>query len=484
MIKKISLTICLTIAAAVLLAAPNYPKPTGHVNDFANIMSAGIRQQLESQLRDYKEKTSIELAVVTVASLEGEVIEDYTLGIAQSWGVGDKKKDNGIVLLIAPNERKMRIEVGYGMEPDLTDGQCGSILRNVITPYFKESVNLPTVEKNAKLTEGIVAGVGAILNGLGNTPFQARLEERRVAAEKAAAERKLQDAQTAAFLSIAVPVVLVIIVLIVIVLLVDKWKVRRDDLKALYNKNGRSLKSCEDDIKRAEQEVPKACIKLEQLQKDNPKDVWAELENRFKKLPTDIENQKKKLASLQKEYQDSDWRSSEEIYNGIEVLLAAVSVSVGLLEAVANKIQEVSDAKAKSAKLIDSLPESIKAARKELDDKDVKDKSRKYLDQADDKYKKAKDLANNQSVNWLIVVVLLAEALALVANAKSQAKSDREDAEEERHPRRHSSDDSYASSPSYSSSSSWSSSDSSSGSSSFGGFGGGSFGGGGASGSW
>jgi len=90
-------------------------------------------------------------------------VEEYSLGLAQSWGVGDKKKDNGIVLLIAPNERKMRIEVGYGMEPDLTDGQCGRIIRDVIIPYFKESVNLPMEAKNNKLTEGIIAGVNTIL---------------------------------------------------------------------------------------------------------------------------------------------------------------------------------------------------------------------------------------------------------------------------------------------------------------------------------
>lgn len=486
MIKKISLVACSVFVAVVLFAAPNYSKPVGHVNDFANIMSDESKQQLESQLWDYREKTSIELAVVTVPSLEGLTVEEYSLGLSQVWGVGDKKKDNGIVLLIAPNERKMRIETGYGIEPDLTDAQCGRIIRDVIIPYFKESVNQPNdVAKNAKLTGGIIAGVNAILAGLGDTPFEARIEERRIAAEKTAAEQKLRDEQITAFFAVAVPMVLVIGVLMVIVVLIYSWNARRNRLKKLYIENTHSLKICEDSIKEAERELPKAHVKLEQLQKDNPKEVWADLENGLKKLPANIESQKKKLASLREEHQNSDWRNSEEVYGKIIIPLSAISVSLGFLGSVANKIVEINNAKVRSAKLIDSIPDSIKTARKELDNKDVKDKSRKYLNQADDKYNKAKSLSDNQSINWLIVFALLAEALSLITSAKSQAESDKEDAEEERNPKpRQSSDDSYGSSSySSSSSSSWSSSNSSS-SSSFGGFGGGSFGGGGASGSW
>src|SRR3989338_4459614 len=481
MAKKSFLMVCFVIVAAIAFAVPNYPKPVGYVNDFANIMSAETKQQTETRLRDYRQKTSIEVAVVTVLSLEGETVEDYTLGLAQSWGVGDKKKDNGVVLLVAPNERKMRIEVGYGMESDLTDVQSGRIIRDIIIPYFKESVDLPTAAKNAKLTKGIMAGIDAILTNLGIKPFEARLEERKIAAEKAAAEQKLQDEQVAAFLSIAIPTGLAIIVLIVIGIFIYKAEIRRKYLKNIYDENIRSLVNCENYIKEAEQKIPKAREKLEQLQKTNPKEVWSNLENRLNKLPADLESQKKKLALLQEEHRSSDRMNSETIYNKIVTLLTAISTSSGLLEAITNKIQEVNDAKATSSKLIDSVPDSIKAARKELEHKDVKGRSRKYLDQAEDKYRKARSAADNQSVNWLLVVALFAEAMALVASAKSKAKSDKEDAEEKRHPRPKR--NSYSSSSNYSNSSNWSSS-SSSGSSSFGGFGGGSFGGGGASGSW
>ena len=133
------------------------------------------QQGLEQKLHDYKEQTSIEVAVVTVSSLEGLTVEEYTLNLAQKWGVGDKEKDNGIVVLVAPNERKIRIEVGYGMEPDLTDAQAGRIIQGTIIPYFK----------NNQMAEGVVIGVNTILAGLGSVPYQVRMEERRLAGERA-----------------------------------------------------------------------------------------------------------------------------------------------------------------------------------------------------------------------------------------------------------------------------------------------------------
>ncbi len=146
-----------------------YPNFVGHVNDFAKIFPADTAKKLETELRTYKEQTSIEIAVVTVPSLEGLSVEDYTIGLARKWGVGNKKKDDGVVLLVAPNERKVRIEVGYGLEPDLTDSQAGRVIRDQIIPLFKEG----------RMADGVVAGVAGVLQQLGEKPYQERLEERK-----------------------------------------------------------------------------------------------------------------------------------------------------------------------------------------------------------------------------------------------------------------------------------------------------------------
>lgn len=155
--KKWLIASFLGCLALVLLrtasAEPNYPEPVGFVNDFANIIPDDIQAQLETTLRDYETKTTNEIVVVTVPSLEGTNIESYTIGLARKWGVGKEGKDNGVVLLVAPNEHEVRIEVGYGLEGVLPDGKAGEIVRKDIIPRFKEE----------KMAEGVIAGANAIM---------------------------------------------------------------------------------------------------------------------------------------------------------------------------------------------------------------------------------------------------------------------------------------------------------------------------------
>ncbi len=160
----------LALAVALLvprLATAEFPQPVGMVNDFARILSPEVSHQLESDLIAYKNATSIEIAVVTVSSLEGMDVADYTNQLFRKWGVGDKAKSNGILVLSAPTERKSRIEVGYGLEGDLPDAKCSRILREVMSPYHQRDDR----------AGGLVAGVAAIKQALGDTPFAERKHE-------------------------------------------------------------------------------------------------------------------------------------------------------------------------------------------------------------------------------------------------------------------------------------------------------------------
>ncbi len=118
--------------------ALDFPKPQGFVNDFANILSPETKQQLEQQLTQLEKDSSIELVVVTVESLEGTTIDDYAVRLFEDWKIGKENDDNGVLFLIAPNEQKTRIEVGYGLEPVLPDAKAGRILDTYVTPAFKE----------------------------------------------------------------------------------------------------------------------------------------------------------------------------------------------------------------------------------------------------------------------------------------------------------------------------------------------------------
>lgn len=125
--------LCLGIAAL----AANFPALTGRIVDQANVIPAETRAALEPKLADLEAKSGIQLVVATVTSLEGEEIEPYANELFRTWKLGEKAKNNGVLLLVAPNERRLRIEVGYGLEGTLTDALSKVIIANAITPRFK-----------------------------------------------------------------------------------------------------------------------------------------------------------------------------------------------------------------------------------------------------------------------------------------------------------------------------------------------------------
>ena len=115
----------------------NVPALTGRIVDQANVIPADTRNAIEPKLVDLEAKSGIQLVVATVTSLEGQEIEPYANELFRSWKLGEKTKNNGVLLLVAPNERRVRIEVGYGLEGTLTDALAKVIITNAIAPRFK-----------------------------------------------------------------------------------------------------------------------------------------------------------------------------------------------------------------------------------------------------------------------------------------------------------------------------------------------------------
>lgn len=136
-----------------LACAVEVPQLRGRVNDYANMLTPGAVQKLEQALADFESSDSTQIVVLTINSLEGETLEGYSIKVAEAWKIGQSKLDNGAILLIAKQERKIRIEVGRGLEGVLTDLVSGRIIRGDISPYFK---------KNDYGT-GITAGVYSIM---------------------------------------------------------------------------------------------------------------------------------------------------------------------------------------------------------------------------------------------------------------------------------------------------------------------------------
>ncbi|MGA1839043.1 MAG: TPM domain-containing protein [bacterium] len=114
------------------------PKLIGRINDFADMLTSSEEIELERLLEDNERRTSNQIVVVTIETLRGEVLENYSIRLAEQWKIGQKGKDNGVILLIVKQEKKLRIEVGYGLEGVLPDGFCGSIIREKIAPLFNK----------------------------------------------------------------------------------------------------------------------------------------------------------------------------------------------------------------------------------------------------------------------------------------------------------------------------------------------------------
>ena len=127
--------LAIALGCAVAQAAePSFPALTGRVVDQAGILDAGVEARIDGKLQDLEQKTTTQLVVVTLRSLQGYDIADYGYRLGRHWGIGQRGKNNGAILIVAPNERRVRIEVGYGLEGTLTDAICQLIIDNANFP--------------------------------------------------------------------------------------------------------------------------------------------------------------------------------------------------------------------------------------------------------------------------------------------------------------------------------------------------------------
>lgn len=138
-----------------------FPALSGQVVDTAGMIDNASKERLSQMLRAHEELTTEQVVVVTLPDLQGSTIEDFGYQLGRFWGIGQKGKDNGALLIVAKNERKVRIEVGYGLEDRLTDAQSSVIINQIITPAFKQG----------DFVGGISKGTEAIVQVLGGDPL-------------------------------------------------------------------------------------------------------------------------------------------------------------------------------------------------------------------------------------------------------------------------------------------------------------------------
>ena len=167
------LVIVFTALASSAHADPSFPELTGRVVDQANLISPEEEVVLTQKLEQLQVDTGDQLVVVTLESLQGYEIEEYGYQLGRHWGIGAKENDGGVLLIVAPAERKVRIEVGYGLEPILTDAFSALVIQNEILPAFRAGA----------MERGILQGTDAVI-------AQLRLDPQEAAARAAAVEAK------------------------------------------------------------------------------------------------------------------------------------------------------------------------------------------------------------------------------------------------------------------------------------------------------
>jgi uncharacterized protein len=152
--KKLLTSLTLFLLLPLQASALSVPKLQGYVNDYAHMISGPTKAKLEEELKSFEQSDSTQLVILTIPSLEGESPEDYSIRVVEAWKLGQARKDNGILLLVSKDDRKLRIEVGRGLEGRLTDLMAGRIIDLVIKPWFKRG----------DFDGGFAAGVASLID--------------------------------------------------------------------------------------------------------------------------------------------------------------------------------------------------------------------------------------------------------------------------------------------------------------------------------
>jgi len=188
----------LVLLPTLAFAQPKFPPLTGRVVDDAHMLSPAAEAQLTSELAALEQQTGHQLVVATLPDLQGYEIEDYGYQLLRTWGIGRKGQDDGVILIVAPNQRKVRIEVGYGLEPVLTDAMSSLIIQRAILPAFKAG----------EMEKGVVDGTEAIARQIGLPPDQ----QQAAVAEATQAQQAAMAADGAGDSGEGFPLIVVIVI--------------------------------------------------------------------------------------------------------------------------------------------------------------------------------------------------------------------------------------------------------------------------------
>jgi uncharacterized protein len=408
-IRKLALAaVLLIVVLATTSFAQQYPKATGYVNDFADLLTHEQGDSLNEELIAFEKKTSIEIAVVTVPWLNNQSIEDYTRDLAREWAVGKSGQNNGVVFLIAPKERKMRIETASGVRAVLTDGLANRIRDNAVLPRFKAG----------NMAQGIIDGTHEIMGVLDASSDPVAVSQPK--------EQTLDDMKSLWYLSAGI---LGLGVLALLVLFsVQRWQARKYVLEnkvVLATRFGEAERIAMSlDVKDAARNLLRNLrarfILIDELSPSSKGVNWIksreslDVKDAARNLLRNLRARFILIDELSPSSKGVNWIKSRESLDSIDRSLG---------KAILNMRQEIAfaeKARTEGPKLFQSIPEMLKAAEEKLAEGKSSPDGVRCLERARTQWAQVQSQHQDTSVtDWLVLYLILTSISSDTAKAES-----------------------------------------------------------------
>jgi uncharacterized membrane protein YgcG len=405
--KKLAALMVLLFVSIGALAqsAQSYPGKQGAVSDYAGKLDEAQIKELTGLIKHYERQTTIEFVIVVVNSLDGQSARDYAIGIGDSWRIGKAGRDNGIVLLWAPNERAYSLRIARGLSADLTDSDATQITRQNLLPNFKGG------EYYAGLKETVLA----TMEHLGNKTWEERLQARKqrqeqerqaeiqrqqAEARQAEESRKAQQANT----RIGLGFVFVIVLGSLSAIAITRSRRRKATLAEL----SQAVTTIAENLSAAEKNAPEVQRILDECGREMPEQDITKLRDALAGQPDRILKIKVDVECLD----FSDLNSFQEMVR----IRANSETESDLLESTKQSIANLKEAKAQSQALMEKL------SREKFEITDVRDSSRtdevnSLLSKGRQDYEQARQGSSMSVVDWLIINELLSNSQNQVQQA-------------------------------------------------------------------
>ena len=405
------------MATGLLLAAvafaDDYPAPAGFVNDFAHQLPAAKVQHLEKKVRDYERTTGNEIAVAVVPSLNGMLVDDYARGMFHAWGVGKRALNNGVLFVWAPQERRIRIEVGLGLEGALTDAVAGGIVSRVRDLF-----------RAGRYDAGVNAALDGIIQALGtghaagtlvpdernfverNSP--AELERQRQEAERQRQEQERrqqeEDAARAAKEARQRGWILGCTVVLGVVLY---WMYRRRRAARWQQELPGELAGAAGALAEADQRRAQAQAALSDLRKEAPEEIYRQFDATVASAPDELARQRSDLERL-RSLPCGTYAELKAAHEGLLQWRQRTAAAVKGFDEVPGTLDTFRAQRKEAQEMLTSLPPRLTRMQAE----GVPASAEGLLRAAADTYSQALQKSQEQPANWLLVYDLLADILA------------------------------------------------------------------------